>query len=331
MSKNEPKEESKAKPARRGVAKKISALVVLAAVAVLGYKLWENPKLLYQLGDMIKQNEAKEDIYQTQINTLQQQINLLQGQLAEVAIKAENPDFSAMNKRIDDMEQLNINTIKSKANVDTVLGLVVRMDNAEGKINDLSKVTDNGALILTAAMLVKDAGMRGGKFIYEAEVLSELAAGNYKIAKEVARLNEIAMVGVPSLEELQESFAKVYVNKYPEAPSEDEMPARNWKERIYKQLHKVVRIEKKEEFSDNKKETLEEDRAWSVVRDLVLDGDIAKAIAIVDKPLNKPLAEDKLLNEWKNSAMVYRDFYETINRISANALAVMKVNFLKNR
>ena len=150
---------------------------------------------------------------------MQQQLNLLQGQLAEVAIKAENPDFSAMNKRIDDIEQLNINTIKSKANVDTVLGLVVRMDNAEGKIDDLSKVTDNGALILTAAMLVKDAGMRGGKFIYEAEVLSELAAGNYKIAKEVARLNEIAMVGVPSLDELQTEFAKVYVAKYPEAPS----------------------------------------------------------------------------------------------------------------
>ena len=332
MSKKDGKEDIKPRIAKHGTAKKVSALVVLAAVAILGYKLWENPKLIYQLKDMMTQAEQKEDVYQAQIDTLQQQLNLLQGQLAEVAIKAENPDFSAMNKRIDDIEQLNINTIKSKANVDTVLGLVVRMDNAEGKIDDLSKVTDNGALILTAAMLVKDAGMRGGKFIYEAEVLSELAAGNYKIAKEVARLNEIAMVGVPSLDELQTEFAKVYVAKYPEAPSEDEIPAKNWKERIYKQLHKVVRIEKKEDGTEAKEnEFSEEDRAWSVVRDLVLDSEISKAIAIIDKPLNAPLQKDAMLEEWKKKAEIYRDFYDDIARISANALAVMKVKFLQGK
>ena len=306
MSKKDLKDNNKVKTTKHGTAKKISALVVLAAVAILGYKLWENPKLLYQLRDMMTQAEQKEDVYQTQIDTLQQQLNLLQGQLAEVAMKAENPDFSAMNKRIDDIEQLNINTIKSKANVDTVLGLVVRMDNAEGKIDDLSKVTDNGALILTAAMLVKDAGMRGGKFIYEAEVLSELAAGNYKIAKEVARLNEIAVVGVPNLDELQTEFAKVYVAKY--------------------------RIEKKEDGTEAKEnEFSEEDRAWSVVRDLVLDSEISKAIAIIDKPLNAPLQKDEMLEEWKKKAEIYRDFYDDIARISANALAVMKVKFLQGK
>lgn len=327
MTKKDTEDKPKNKPTRHGTAKKISAVIVLAAVAVLGYKLWENPKLIYQFEELFV---SKEDDYQAQIDALQQQLNLLQGNLAEVAIKAENPDFSAMNKRIDDIEQISVNTIRSKANVDTVLGLVVRMDNAEGKINDLAKVTDDGALVLTAAMLVKDAGMRGGKFVYEAEVLSELAAGHYKIAKEVARLNEIAMVGVPSLEELQKEFANAYVAKYPEIPDEEELPATNWKERIYNQLHKVVRIKKADDGDDGKQQQFsEEDRAWSVVRDLVLDGEIVKAVAIVDKPLNAPLQEDKLLAEWKIKAERYRDFYESISRISANALAVMKVKFLR--
>ena len=331
MSKKELQEKQILKKTKRNTAKKLSVSIVLVAVAILGYKLWENPKLVYQMEEFFK-SKADEDVYQVQINALQQQILSLQGQLADVAMKAENPDFSAMNKRIDDIEQISVNTIKSKANVDTVLGLVVRMDNAEGKINDLAKVTNDSALILTAAMLVKDAGIRGGKFVYEAEVLNELAAGNYKISKEVARLNEIATVGVPSVEELQESFARVYVSKYPEAPQDEERPATNWKERIYNQLHKVVRIKNTDDnISKEPKKLLEEDRAWSIVRDFVLDGEVAKALAIIDKPINKPMNEDKLLAEWKQQAEIYRDFYDSINKISANALAVMKVDFLKNK
>ena len=327
MSKKETGEKQKIQPTKHGLAQKVSAVIVAAAIVVLGYKLWENPKLIYQIEDLFT---SKDNDYQAQIEAMQQQLNWLQGNLAEVAIKAENPDLSAINKRIDDIEQISVNTIRSKANVDTVLGLVVRMDNAEGKINDLSKVSDEGALILTAAMLVKDAGQRGGKFVYEAEVLSELAAGNYKIAKEVARLNEIAGVGVPSLEELQKEFAAAYVAKYPEMPEVEELPATNWKERIYNQLHKVVRIKKTDDGKEQPKFS-EEDRAWSVVRDLVLNGEISKAIAIVDKPLNAALKEDKMLAEWKIKAERYRDFYESISRISANALAVMKVKFLQGK
>ena len=332
MAKSEVKQENTVhvKAKRKAMAKPVLSIVVVAAVAVLGYKLWENPLLLQEAKEMLFSPEQKEDIYQPQIDQLQQQLLSLQAQLAEVAVKAEKPDFSAIDKRVDDIQQISVNTIKSKADVETVLGLIGRMDNAEGRINDLAKVTDDSALVLTAAMLVKDAGQRGGTFVYEAEVLSELAAGHHKIAKEVARLNEIAAFGVPTVEELQKEFATVYVTKYPEASAVEESPADNWKDRIYSQLHKVVQIKKPGDASAAAEPKFsEEDRAWSVIRDFVLAGKIGKAVAIAKKPLNVSVLEDKQLADWLKHAEIYTDFNDSVSRISANALAVMKVKFLR--
>lgn len=333
MAKEEQKkQENVVKKAPRKVFKgPLLTMMVVAAVVVLGYKLWENPQLWHQMRDALTEREPKEDVYQPQIDALQKQLAEMQGRLALVARKAENPDFSEMEKRIDTIEQINVNTIKSKADVETVLGLIGRMDNTEGRLNDLAKVSDEGALILTAAMLVKDAGQRGGTFVYEAEVLSEVAAGNHKIAKEVARINGIAETGVPSTEELQRDFAEVYMLKYPEAPVEEVFEGENWKERIYHQLHKVVQIKKADEVKPAAKSELsEEDRAWGIVRDYVANGDIYRAVAIIRKPINGKLTEDKGLAEWLQKAEKYKDFNDSVSRITANALAVMKVKFLKS-
>ena len=191
MSKDSDKKENLAtvKAKRRSYTKPLVFLVVVAAVGTLGYKLWENPQLLHQAKDMLFKSEPKVDVYQPQIDTLNQQIRNLQAELSMVRGRAENPDFSEMNKKIEAIEQVNLNTIKSKADVESVLGLVMRMDKAEGKIDDLAKVTNKGALTIMGAMLIKDAAERGGEFVYEAEVLNEVAKDNVKIAKELALIN----------------------------------------------------------------------------------------------------------------------------------------------
>jgi hypothetical protein len=318
-------------PKRKHWGKKLllggTALVLIAGgcVAVL------NPQVSGYLQTLWTQpSDESVDVYQAQINDLQQQVANLSAQLSDVSYQAAHPDLAAVSERIDNMELLNVNTIKSKADVDTVLGIIGRLDNAEGRLNDLAKVTDDGALILTAAMLVKDAGQRGGTFVYEAEVLSELAAGHHKIDSEVARLNEIAAVGVPTVEDLQRQFAESYLQRYPEMTVEEDDVATDWKGRIYHQLSKVVQIKRTEtDKSEVAAVFSEEDRAWSVVRDYVMQGDIAKAVAIVKKPLNAKVAEDKILADWLKHAEIYCDFYDSVSRISANALAVMKVKFLR--
>ncbi len=306
---------------------KILSLVVVVAVAVLGYKLWENPQLLNQFKDMWANKKTEEDIYLVQINELQKQLAMLKTEVAEVAQMAANPDLSTVNQKLENMENITVNTIKSKADVDAVLGLVQRMDRAESKIDDLAKVTDKSALTLTAAMLVKDAAERGGSFVYEAEVLNELAAGNYKIAKEIALINKAATEGVPSLSELQHRFAEVYAKEF-EVVDETLASADNWKDRIYLQLQKVVKIEK---TSDEKNQPLtEKDVFWATLSEMVAVGETKQAVSFIDKPINEEWANNKNLQEWKVQAEMYNDFYYAISKISANALAVMKVKFLQN-
>ena len=304
-------------------------LVSLAVIGALGYGAWyKRAELKAWVDDLMA--PKTDEVVVGQVTDLQQQLIDLQNRLREVEYVAKNPDFSAMQKRIDDIEQISVNTIKSKADVDALLGLVVRMDNAEEKLRSLSKVTDDGALILTAATLVKEAGMRGGEFIYEAEVLSEITKGNVKVKDEVKRLEEIATIGVPAKEELQKKFIEAYVAKYPQEV--EEMKATNWKERIFNQLNKIIKIRKsgEEDKQNVKKEFSEEDRAWDVVRDFVLSGEIIRAVGIAEKPLNHELLENERFKAWLQSAKVYKDFYESISRITANGLAVMKVKFLKN-
>lgn len=331
MPKTKPETESNDnKPQQKHNWKKFGKKVLmLAVVGVLAYGAWYyRAEIKNWLDDVMKQQP--DEVVYGQVSELQQQVINLQDKLRQVEYKAANPDFSEMQKRIDDIEQISVNTIKSKADVEALLGLVVRMDNAEERLRELAKVTDDGALILTSAMLVKEAGERGGEFVYEAEVLSEVAKGNVKIKDEVARLEEIAAIGVPSKEELQKEFIEAYVAKYPQEIIEEDT-ATNWKERIYNKLHEIVKIKKSSENKDSAvKEFSEEDRAWDVVRDFVLAGEIIRAVGIAEKPLNQDLLENANFKAWLDNARIYRDFYQSISRITANGLAVMKVKFLKN-
>ena len=328
MNKDSDKKENLAtvKAKRRIYTKPLVSLVVVLAVGTLGYKLWENPKLLHQAKDMLFKNEPKVDIYQPQIDALMQQISNLQAELSMVRGRAENPDFSEMNKKIEAIEQVNLNTIKSKADVESVLGLVMRMDKAEGKIDDLAKVTNKGALTIMGAMLVKDAAERGGEFVYEAEVLSEVVKGNTKIAKELEVVNKIAKTGIPTKEELQNKFADIYAEKY--AKVAEEVTPKDWKERIYHQISKIIKIKKTDVVKDS---FSEEDRAWSVVSDFVTKGEIKRAVAIAKKPLNEDMLKNEKFMTWLEMAEVYNNFYDAISKISANTLAVMKVEFLNNK
>ena len=325
-------QDKKDKPIKNRVKRKASlrsfmSVVIVVAVGVLGYKLWENPKILYQMKDWLKKDASVEDMYQSQLNEMQNRLTAIEAQLVSVTDKVKNPDFSKIQEKLDNIEQISVNTIKSKADIDTVLGLVVRMDKAEGKIDDLAKVTDKGALILTATMLVKDAAEKGGKFVYEAEVLNEIAAGSYKIEREIAVINEMSLKGVKSKIELQRMFADIFADRYVNEDVEPE-EAKNWKERIYHQVSKVVKINKANKEADEPVFS-EEDRAWAVINDFVAQGDMKRAVAIAKKTLNEDLLKNVQFNEWLEEADDFVVFYDAIGRISANALAVMKVKFLQ--
>lgn len=314
------------KAKRRTYTQPLTVLILFAAVGVLGYKLWENPQIINQAKEMFAKAFDTQDEYQSQINDLKRQMDALNEELGSVRGMALNPNLTEVNQKIENVEQIMVNTIKSKADVEAVLGLVVRMDNVEGRVSDLAKVTDKTALVLTATMLVKDAAEKGGEFVYEAEVLNELAQGNYKIADEINQINAAAKSGVLSKSELQSDFAEIFADKYAEKEIAEPMPE-GWKERIYQQVNKVVKVKKLTEEAEEPVFT-EEDRSWGIINDMVARGEITKAVAILRKPINAEMLKNEDLSEWLKNADAYCAFYDAVNRITANSLAVMKVKFL---
>ena len=94
---------------RRSYTKPLVSMVVVVGIGVLGYKMWENPKLLEQAKEMLFESRQQEDVYQPQIDKLNQELKNIQADLYMVRGKAENPDFSDMNKRIEAIEQVNLN------------------------------------------------------------------------------------------------------------------------------------------------------------------------------------------------------------------------------
>ena len=109
----------------------------------------------------------------------------------------------------------------------------------------------------------------------------------------------------------------------------EEIEPKNWKDRIYYQINKIIKIQKTNE-ENSKEKFSEEDRAWSVVSDFVSKGEIKRAVGIAKKPLNEDMLKNENFSLWLDKAEKYSDFYDAISRISANSLAVMKVEFLNN-
>ena len=188
-------------------------LVVVAAVAGAGYAMCKNPLIWQQIKSMFGQ----EDAYQRQIDALNGQIVGLRQQLANVSMQIKEPDLSEFERRVRQaedkvaaMEVVNLNVINSKADVASVLGVVTRMDKAEQKLDKITAVDDESALILTAAMLVKDSAERGGSFEYEAEVLSSIAANQPKFKRQVEQLQSFAKNGIKTELQLVGEFDRIY-------------------------------------------------------------------------------------------------------------------------
>ena len=76
------------------------------------------------------------------------------------------------------------------------MGLVTRLDKAEENLDKLAKVTDQGALVLSATMLIKEAADNGQRFEYETEILQLLAKGDVKLNEPIAIIAKYAKDGI---------------------------------------------------------------------------------------------------------------------------------------
>lgn len=303
---------------------KKTAIKLFLFIVVCGfvYLFATNPNLRQKGVDFMTSLWGEKVDYQKQINQLNMQVSDLQQRFNRLAQAQQQLDFSYVDEKISNIEKLNQNIIDSKADVATILGVITRMDKAEERLDALNKISDDSALILTAAMLVKDSAERGGSFEYEADVLQELSKETPKFKDSVALISEYASSGIVPENKLVQNFNSIYKSLLKEQKATFE---KTWKDRLNSKLNELVQIKRVHEDAPKFKA----DAGLEAVKKAVDSGNLTLAINELKKADNQEFLKNEQLKNWLKNAEENQKFYAAINRISAASLAIMKVKFLK--
>lgn len=297
----------------------LSKLIIIAVIGGGAYWLYLNPQIWQRPGAEDNSQTNNNEALIMQINQLQNQVAVLQSQMLERA----EPDMSVFEEKVERLEKQNTNVIDSKADASIVLGMLTRVDKLENRLDKLAKISDDGALILSAAMLVKQAAEEGGNFIYEAEVLNQLTPKESSIQKDVSIIAEYARNGVSSKADLIREFKKIYA----QSQKIEEEPAQNWKERFNAKLNEYIKVSK----AGDKEQKVENNDELSQMARLVADGQIKKVVGLIESSESDAIKQNQSLQEWLVDARNMLSFKQAIRNIAAYSLAEMKVNNLKNK
>ncbi len=323
----EEKEEKELTEKKPGKKMLVAKLIVLVLLAGGGYFVWQNPQML----DSIKRavvSEGREEVTlsdkseNAQTALLAQSVTNLSNQVNYLLGNQNKTDVSALMQKIETMELNNGNIIKSKADVESVLGIVMRLDKLEKQVGQLAQVSDENAIVLTAAMLVKEAADRGGSFEYEAEIFKQIAADSPSISSEVDVVEKYAPKGIVAKSYLISSFDGVYSELLKE---QREAFEKTWKDRINNKLSEYIKVKRVKETAPE----FEANAELAEIKALVDTGNIKKAIFVTESLSNQELLNNFKLKEWIEQARAYVEFNDAMSKISLHYLAIMKVNFIK--
>lgn len=302
-------------------------LMFLIIAGAAGYFVWQNPQLVDKAktffeSPAVPAEEANRPVEISETDLLRQEVESLKTQMGLLEkMLAEKNDTGVLEDKFDTLEKANSAIMESKADTAAVLGLVTRLDKAEQQLDELSMVTDKGAVVLTAAMLVKDSAERGGSFVYEAEILQQLAGDNPKLKNQVAVISKYAEKGIENNVYLIKSFKKVYAELL---QKQREAYEKTWKDRLNNKISEYIKVKRVKEEAP----AFQANQELAGIKKSIDAGNIKKALADLQNINNKELLNEQSLKEWLADARAKVEFNEAVAQISAYYLAALKVNFI---
>ena len=306
--------------------KRAFVLILLAGGA---WGIYQNPQIVNQAKFEIKKFFETEQKPDTRLQDLENQVSFLRNELMLLQQKqASSADVDLAKvkdlfDKFDQIEKSNMNIIDSKADVAVVLGLLTRLDDLEQKVKVLSRANDESALILTSTMLVKDAADKGVGFVYEAEVLRQLAVHNPQISEPLSVISQLAEDGLKTNAQLInqiESIYKTIIDEY------KKKTAKNWKERLLRKLNDFVQVRR---VSEGQKEEESVLQSLKKIVEYSQNGDFVLALAEAETQESTLLYENKDFVKWLSDVKRKVAFLNAVNKITANTLAIMKVDAIK--
>ena len=299
----------------------IAVLAGLICAGALGY-------MAYQSRHFIKIEKYEKDV---DIARLEEKVATLENMLRQMSVKeVKLSDVAALNQKVDQMHQINIEALNAKVNAVAFVGLIERLDKIEYEISDLSKTTSPYALILTAAALTESAAKTGHPFVYEASVLQNLSEGT-RMQQSADIIASYAIKGLQNKDQLIDSFNNLYVENFakPASTSTAQKEVENtdsdssdWTEQMLNKLKSLVIVEKTDDTDDAS------EYVTDAVYALVQDGDFEGAIVKMNA---EPKYQTEAFGIWAEETRAEKNFEEQLNKIRALTLGLMKANELTEK
>ena len=305
--------------------------------------LWLNPEVIESgLNSFQQQSQQPQTQQQSTINKstpdqLSQQIDSIKTEIQIIKQNALNQntgevnkeDLKNLNARINNFETQNIALIEKKADKDSLLGLINRLDKIEQRLDNMAKISDQGALILSTTMMIKDSASRGNSYEYEAEMLSQLAQKEPQISDSVRTLANMSQLKISSSTELQKSFKKIY-EEVEKAEQARQTENKNWKERLNMKIKEYIQVKRLKEQDSTPQPISPEEIQKNMLQQAqeeVSTKHFDKAIHTLNN-MPELLQRYTALQNWIGQAQKNVVFNQAINQISTYSLALMKLNYV---
>lgn len=210
---------------------------------------------------------------------------------------------------------------KSKADASQIISLNNKFDKLQNQNEKLAKTSNSGALILTAAMLVRDNVSHGTTCQKEAEALKILASGIDSLNKDIVFIADHCNQHFLSAVSVAEEFNRIYAGIKAAAEPKVEQ---NWKQRLTSKIGEYIKVSTPD--TKNAEKQYDAFAALGKVKKLVDNGDFAAAADELEKPENAVLLENYVdIKEWYDKTRSRLEFYKALSNVASNALLIMKV------
>ncbi len=230
---------------------------------------------------------------------------------------------NAINKLADKVartETLSEQYLNIKADSSAVISLGERVDRVEKTLRRLSQLSNDGALILTAAQMIKQNAAVGQSVTMEAEILKQLAAGQPDIENDINYIYNNSSRHYPSDKNLMAEFDRISRNLTAELKNQG-----TWKERLLRKINEYIHIS-----GPDAQQVRNETEVLQQVKNHVDEDQFEIALEILAKPENEKLKDNPALLQWYNLTDSKLKFSKALSHVSAYALALMKTESLRN-
>ena len=229
--------------------------------------------------------------------------------------------LNRLEDKVGKMENLTAQYMNIKADSSAVISMGERLDALEKRTFRLAQVSNDGALMLSAALMLRENAAGGQPVRFEAEILRQLSVSQPEIKNAVDYVYNNSSRQYPSDRNLAADYRQICRQLAAKLDNQG-----SWQDRLLRKINKYIHIS----GSMDNDPVVRDIAALQKAESYVDDGQFALALKLLDEPVNQPLLADEKLKQWYILTASKLKFNRALSKICTYAFALMKTEGLQN-